>query len=419
MQVGKQTALIAATVISKAHQSNMAGIKKSVDQVREMMRRILAVLANGRVNAKKLRDALNRRGSENRPSGPRASADEPRRDQEKRGPENPSQKDEGKKKQESTGQKSSVDASKQSEMVLHLSKSLDADGAMALWGLAVQEKGKFPDKIAEIAEGRLREIDPEMMKVFDESREQGKGRLEAMTDSLESHPKVGADFVEALKSMDEKAQGYKAELQEAKLVNAIEDLQTDQKLNGEPPLSSSEVKEHFQNNPNPTSGPYPDELLDKVTAEKYSPARAWITPGTSFALRSLRRRRTKKPKTTGTRKNNPAKRSKEKTGTREGVGTKKTRRRAKAGERGRGRERMAPITDPRENPSPRSPIRETTRGPTARRGATTKDKKAEVGEIYGGHPSPRSVSSPFSGSSHSGRLDPEKPPPPRPRFFSH
>lgn len=279
LQVGKQTALIAAMVIARARQqTRMPDLRKAVDRVRDLMRRIREVFANGRLNLQKFRENLSRRRTKGRASGPQNSAEEPRREQtrggsEQAGPEQTSQKDEGRKKQESTGPRSSLDEPQVSEMVRVLSSRLDADGAMALWGLAVQEKGKFADKVAEIAEGRLREIDPELMKSFDGAREQGKGRLEAMSDSLSSHPRVGEDFTEALKSMDEKNQAHKAELQEAKLANAVEDLQADQKFKSGPPLSSSELKEHFENNPHPTSGPYPNELLDKVTDEKYRPSK--------------------------------------------------------------------------------------------------------------------------------------------------
>lgn len=362
LQVGKQTALIAATVIAKAHQSNMVGIKKSVDQVREMMRRIGQALANGRLNVKKFRDILNRRRSESRPSGPQASADEPRRDQEKRGPETPSQKDEGKKKQETKGQKSSVDETQASEMVLALSKSLDADGAMALWGLAVQEKGKFPDKIAEIAEGRLRDIDPEMMKVFDESREQGKGRLDSMSDSLASHPKVGADFIEALKSMDEKTQGYKAELQEAKLVNAIEDLQTGQKLKGEPPLSSSEMKEHFQKNPDPTSGHYSEELLDKVTAEKYSPSKGVDHARNILrAEESERKNADQKSPDSKEKKEQPHREEQEKGKSKGRGGEDKDKKRSQG--KGEGKGKNGPNHGPKGKPKPKQPNQGNNKGP--------------------------------------------------------
>lgn len=334
LRISTNTAQIAAAVIAKAHQRNMSSIRNAIDQVREMMRRIREVFPKGRLDRQKLRENLDPRQGKGGPSGPQPSADGPQRGQGQGEQEKNSRNNEGNNKKESTGRNPNFGESQAVDMVRVLSSRLDADGAMALWGLAVQEKGKFADKVAGIAEDRLRGFDPEMMKVFDESREKGKGRLEAMSDSLKSHPNVGPDFLEALKEMDKRTQFHKAELQEARLVNTVEDLQEKQKLKGGPELSSSEIKEHIKNNPHPLSGPYPDGLVDKVTGEKYRPSK-----GVKHAQNILRAEESEQKKK---ERETPDKKNEDKKGRGEGRDNNKGRR--------RGRGRGGPQTQGKPNP---------------------------------------------------------------------
>ncbi|KOX13694.1 hypothetical protein ADL05_18620 [Nocardiopsis sp. NRRL B-16309] len=154
---------------------------------------------------------------------------------------------------------------------------VDIDGAAKVWGLCAQEAKdhRFAEHATTLAEGRMRELDPELMKSYDAARKNGADRGEAMTQAVSAHPAAGESFRAAMETYDKSRQGAKANRLEGHLLDQVDQAQRARAEQGKPALSNDELRKEFGNRTDAEGKKvYPKEMVDNVFSEKYKPAPA-------------------------------------------------------------------------------------------------------------------------------------------------
>lgn len=273
----KETAMIVFAAIQAAQQLNRRSHidpREITKKIADLLRAIRDVFDKGRLNLKKYREKVEERRG--RPASS-ATSEKKVKDPEPKKASSEKTAEPDKVEAKTTPDTADRDVEQQITKATGAASALaatwDIDNAAAVWGLGVLEDHKFARQVTELAENRMRQLDPELMAAYDAARGKGASRTDAMTEAMGAHPDAGKYFKEALARIDVETQKAQQNRLEGRLVNQVANLQHARINKGQEPLGFEELRKQFdEDTVSRGSHSYPQEMLDKVISADYEPS---------------------------------------------------------------------------------------------------------------------------------------------------